>query len=190
MSEEVAEHSMRCLICRRELQEVFKDPASVGQPNDATAWTTTGHYGSTVYDPVSEHQYLEAYICDGCLRERADLVVTVRPKPIRREWEHRSGIHDDPESYAPYSEMIALLRKLEAQARCPVCGGEGRTHHKPCRLNVLLSFMDMVRTPHCAYCGAQTADSERCGGCGIPLCGAHCDGSGNLRCARCVRAEE
>lgn len=132
---------MKCFVCGRELNEIH-DP---NHPDDATCWRTGGNYGSTVYDPVSQHQYLEAYVCDGCLTERQDRVFTVRPKPVRREWEYLEGIHDSPESYAPFPEAIALLRKLDAKPGCPVCGMGDRVHRPQCRLRKLLDMIDGMR---------------------------------------------
>lgn len=132
---------MHCLICNRELSSVLPDdlPGHDHQPNDGTCWSTGGNYGSTVYDPVSQHQYLEAYVCDGCLNERQDRVFTVRPK-AGREPTYLPGIHDSPESYAPFPEAIALLRKLDARPGCPICGVDG--HRPECRLKKLLGMID------------------------------------------------
>jgi hypothetical protein len=39
------------------------------QPYAATIFTSGGHYGSTVYDPMSPDQHLRIILCDKCLLE-------------------------------------------------------------------------------------------------------------------------
>lgn len=60
---------VRCIICNAELQEV--DESSTNQPYKGTAFTTTGHYGSTTFDPM-DGSYLEILICDPCLLKAAE----------------------------------------------------------------------------------------------------------------------
>lgn len=64
-----------CICCEKELDgagpssfsDNFNDP-----PNNATFWRTPGNWGSTVFD--DQHDTLEAYICDECLRAKAKYV--------------------------------------------------------------------------------------------------------------------
>jgi hypothetical protein len=72
----------RCLICEHQIE---KDNLGV---HDATVWTSGGNFGSRVYDPLDEHTFLEALICDACLERKKGLieevVVTRRVEEVRR----------------------------------------------------------------------------------------------------------
>ena len=61
----------RCLICENE---IATDAISVC---NATVWTSSGNYGSGVYDPVNDCVFLEAHICDACLIRKKELVEEV-----------------------------------------------------------------------------------------------------------------
>jgi hypothetical protein len=56
--------ALPCIACGRELHNV--DDMAGNQPYNGTAFTTHGHYGSTIYDPMDGH-YLEINVCDACL---------------------------------------------------------------------------------------------------------------------------
>jgi len=58
-----------CVVCGRVLQPVFADFATESgyvQPDDANTLSTTGTYGSTVFDPVDGTE-LHLNICDPCM---------------------------------------------------------------------------------------------------------------------------
>lgn len=81
--------SSPCLICGKALEvAVFGE---YGQPWGASVFTTPGHYGSTVFDPM-DGTSLEIVVCDGCLTGRADRVTLLRPRrvehppPVRERW--------------------------------------------------------------------------------------------------------
>jgi len=71
---EVPGFKMKCLVCKVELSHVFGDGDGPFQPYAGTAFSSGGHYGSTVFDPCDSTS-LEVFICDGCLRELAHLCV-------------------------------------------------------------------------------------------------------------------
>jgi hypothetical protein len=62
-------------VCGDELEPCF-----VGErvpPLKATIFQACGNYGSEVFDRVSFHDnntYLEVYVCDVCLKRKAELV--------------------------------------------------------------------------------------------------------------------
>jgi hypothetical protein len=64
-----------CIICERQLQLNMCDA-----PDDGTHWTTSGNYGSTVYDEMGGTEYLMTCICDECLKKKKDLVSRVKIK--------------------------------------------------------------------------------------------------------------
>ena len=72
---------MVCLCCGKPV-------GTLDNADGATSWSTRGNYGSTLYDPIGggAPSYLVAFVCDGCLKERADRVVSAfesRPRPTR-----------------------------------------------------------------------------------------------------------
>jgi hypothetical protein len=83
-----------CFACGKTLYEVGTQEA-INQPHDALAFTTQGHYGTKVFDPM-DGSWLELNICDGCITERQDRVLIGKlyaprpqplPKPKYKAWE-------------------------------------------------------------------------------------------------------
>lgn len=67
----MSEKALPCIVCGVELDNVTAD--SDNQPSDGTAFWTSGHYGSTFFDPM-DGQRIEITICDACLEERKDRI--------------------------------------------------------------------------------------------------------------------
>lgn len=63
----------KCIICECDIETDKHDIVY-----DATIWSTTGNYGSTIYDPMEEGTKLEAYICDRCLIRKKSLLEEVK----------------------------------------------------------------------------------------------------------------
>lgn len=63
--------ALPCIVCGVELDNVTAD--SDNQPSDGTAFWTSGHYGSTFFDPM-DGQQIEITVCDDCLRDRRDRI--------------------------------------------------------------------------------------------------------------------
>ena len=91
----MSEHPVPCLCCGKPLENAF--PKSV-QPHGATAFTTFGHYGSGVFDPMTDDEKLQVSICDECLTTAASggrvLHLTLppldrRPDPVAAVWTPR-----------------------------------------------------------------------------------------------------
>jgi hypothetical protein len=89
-----------CIVCEKDLEDVY--PSHPGnQPLHGTAFTTHGHYGSTVFDPM-DGSYLDLSICDECLVNRAmkGMVYIARPKatfevPVRySQWKPKGDTSD------------------------------------------------------------------------------------------------
>lgn len=59
-----------CIVCGTKLGNVFGDdiPCPHNQPSDGLAFSTRGHYGSTVFDPM-DGSSLEINVCDPCLEK-------------------------------------------------------------------------------------------------------------------------
>lgn len=80
-----------CVICGKKLEPAFPISPDT-QPSNGLTFIARGNYGSTVYDPVGSHEFLELTICDDCLRERKNrifLVHTIPQTPLYNyeEWE-------------------------------------------------------------------------------------------------------
>lgn len=67
-----------CIVCGQKLKDVFGgSPVYANQPGEGLAFTTHGHYGSTVFDPM-DGSSLEINICDPCVEkamERGDVLM-------------------------------------------------------------------------------------------------------------------
>lgn len=67
-----------CLVCGCVLAhaagplggEVDERGFALNQPSGGTAFSTGGHYGSTVFDPMGSGERLDIAVCDPCLKER------------------------------------------------------------------------------------------------------------------------
>lgn len=70
----------KCIICEKKLKNAIdgslehkiSDP-----PNEAISFTSTGNYGSKLYDNININEYLEIVICDNCLHSKKDLIFEV-----------------------------------------------------------------------------------------------------------------
>ena len=95
-----------CIVCGKELEHVFKTKrhqSSPNQPSGGTTFSSHGHYGSTVWDPMSMDglETLEINICDECLLAagRAQRVLHVdrirHPDTYKTEpWDPTEDHHD------------------------------------------------------------------------------------------------
>ena len=64
---------MTCIVCLKSLRPV--DPhCSPWQPDCANIFSCTGAYGSEVFDPLRVPRKLMVWICDDCMKQRANLV--------------------------------------------------------------------------------------------------------------------
>lgn len=95
-----------CILCGRKPTPVFDAPMSNDEPNwqpyGATAFTSHGQYGSTVFDEMGR-EYLMVNICDLCMRIKAQenviaLAHKLKPprEPVRYEpWRPYEPEDDD-----------------------------------------------------------------------------------------------
>lgn len=57
-----------CIVCGTALEPTGPSlEGDINQPYAGTAFTTYGHYGSTVFDPMSDRYTLHINVCDPCL---------------------------------------------------------------------------------------------------------------------------
>lgn len=77
--------ALSCVRCDRDLYNAA--PSAQNQPGEGLAFTTRGHYGSTVFDPM-DGSMLELNVCDSCLRTVA-AVKQVLLHPARADHQDR-----------------------------------------------------------------------------------------------------
>lgn len=77
--------SLPCIVCLKPLEDALYEPSTGNQPHAGTAFVTTGHYGSTIYDPM-DGSWLEVNICDPCIRLRSKdgFILRYPPEGSRR----------------------------------------------------------------------------------------------------------
>jgi hypothetical protein len=63
-----------CIACGAVLHPAMKN-TDHNQPYAGTVFKTYGGYGSTVFDPMDNCEYLEVTICDGCLIKNKNRVL-------------------------------------------------------------------------------------------------------------------
>ena len=80
----VGRGKFNCIVCERAVKVDVHDnvvsPLTRGEPenerfqtiHDATLWHTTGNYGSGVFDALAGGEFLQAMICDPCLKDRSE----------------------------------------------------------------------------------------------------------------------
>jgi hypothetical protein len=62
---------LKCIVCDKQLEPV--GGGAVNQPYGGTVFTSNGHYGSTVFDPMDGVTFLEITVCDDCLKDKGVL---------------------------------------------------------------------------------------------------------------------
>lgn len=100
---EIPNTPVPCVICGKDLKAA--GPGSYNQPSGGTAFTSRGHYGSTVFDPMpgwgGPNVFLELNFCDECLSGLAEKgwVLLVQPEVERPKFQTRpwTGV-DDPDA--------------------------------------------------------------------------------------------
>lgn len=96
---------LTCIKCDKQPESAIGEDTEGNQPYAATAFSTYGHYGSTVFDPcmVGHPHQLEINVCDDCLRvaikKNQVLLVTRRDLP-------------SDFTYEIYSEEIGRERQI------------------------------------------------------------------------------
>lgn len=75
------QHVLPCFKCGKQPESAVPDsPFSYNQPHAATVFTSRGHFGSTVFDPISRERHIELTICDDCLIENKAQVLLVKSR--------------------------------------------------------------------------------------------------------------
>lgn len=91
---------LKCICCNRSMRN-YADNGF--QPDNGLAFATSGHYGSTYFDPMNG-SYLEIAVCDGCV-EKADRAGLV--------FRHDSGSRPPPPMTEVWKTMESVTIRLE-----------------------------------------------------------------------------
>jgi hypothetical protein len=71
----------RCFVCACEIERDHDhdpdDLVTVGSTYNALVFRATGNFGSTLFDPIEVHEFLEICICDTCVKSRIDHVAWI-----------------------------------------------------------------------------------------------------------------
>ena len=72
-----------CIRCDKELEPASdKGVRTAIQPYAGTSFSTSGHYGSTAFDPMDSSR-IHINICDDCLKEKASEGKVILSHPIK-----------------------------------------------------------------------------------------------------------
>lgn len=80
--------SLPCIVCDKPLEDAM--PGVDNQPHAGNAFTSHGHYGSTVFD--CEGGYLEINVCSECLiakRNTSVFHVTESTPIVRQKYDYK-----------------------------------------------------------------------------------------------------
>lgn len=82
-------NEVSCMCCSKVFKPANPESDEVNHPIDGTVFMAWGNYGSTVHDPI-DPIFLEINVCDECLVERAENVLTAtieHGKPAYSKWD-------------------------------------------------------------------------------------------------------
>jgi len=153
----MANYGLDCIVCGKRLPNVMDDVEN--QPYDATSFTTYGHYGSTVFDPM-DGTFLEINICDEDLKEASKksrvLMGQARrpvmtPKHVLLGWEtlSREYVYWDAEkNYLDEEDRVVVHDEEDFHELCEEKDRFGRpkiewSHPLDVTLNLLLHDIDV-----------------------------------------------
>lgn len=78
--------ALPCIVCDKPLMNAMHMVKN--QPLDGLQFKTNGHYGTTLFDPMSEFESIAVNICDECLKAKSDKVLYRFRKPSRPEYDY------------------------------------------------------------------------------------------------------
>lgn len=80
----MTQYALPCIVCGTELEALFAEHGTENQPNHGVCFSTQGHYGSRVFDPM-DGTMIEINVCDTCLAHAATMdrvYATRRNRPV------------------------------------------------------------------------------------------------------------
>lgn len=92
----MSKHALPCIVCAKPLVNVSEDADN--QPYVGTSFSSHGHYGSTVWDPM-DGELLEINVCDTCLLRAGEAGRVLRYRPAQKTARYLAPVpwkEDDP----------------------------------------------------------------------------------------------
>jgi hypothetical protein len=72
------ETKINCIVCKTALENLEYEQRNGRKievhPMLGLHFTSSGHYGSTIFDPISSEEQLDVAICDRCIMKNLDSV--------------------------------------------------------------------------------------------------------------------
>lgn len=103
-----------CAICNNPLEAMDGNPKT---PYGANVFSSSGHYGSTVYDPPGG-EHIEILICAGCLKAMVESRVVARVlHRTRNDPEQRYAFNSDEDPAGDNPKNILRLENEYAMDR-------------------------------------------------------------------------
>lgn len=120
--------ALPCIVCKKEVEAVSAEPPGHNHPYAATAFTTHGHYGSTIFDPMTG-QFLEVNVCDPCLREAGEQGRVLFGQDMRQVREGGAILRMEQIPYRDQQDPMPWTEGAESkvepdvrEAACSYCG--------------------------------------------------------------------
>lgn len=103
-----------CIVCGAALdgvgQRIFGSDPDFNQPESGTGFTTHGHYGSTVFDPMNGNT-LNISVCDDCLTtagERGRVLLGRDYKPVMAAMRDNGSSRPERVGEAPCTRSLTV----------------------------------------------------------------------------------
>jgi hypothetical protein len=64
---------LNCIVCKDKVEQIDWSTAPI-HPYNALHFVTHGHYGSAIFDPMSEPEQLDIVICDLCIMKNLNII--------------------------------------------------------------------------------------------------------------------
>lgn len=95
----MTEYALPCIVCGTELEALFAEHGIDNQPNHGVCFTSQGHYGSTIFDPM-DGSMVEVNVCDTCMDHAAKMERVYVTRITRPVWLRNTH---DPDGRIPYT---------------------------------------------------------------------------------------
>ena len=67
-----------CICCDKKLDaELSDNPVVISPVYGGIIFRSTGNYGSSIFDPITEEEILQIVICDDCIRNKIKRVIHI-----------------------------------------------------------------------------------------------------------------
>jgi len=71
-------NTYECFCCGTKIRcDELPDAQVVGTADNALWFRASGNFGSEIFDPITDEEFLQIVICDKCVMERSKRVVRV-----------------------------------------------------------------------------------------------------------------